>query len=702
MSINAIINNSLTGLFTNQAALGVTSNNIANINTPGYARQVVRQESIVSGSQSGGVRIAGIERIVDKFLVKATYDAEADFSRYQIERSFHDRIQAFLGRPDQNDSLSGKIDDVFKTFSELALNPLSTILKESAVSSIDLFGVEIGGLADNIQKLRLDASNQISDKISLINSIIERIDHINPLIAKETLTGGNPGSLIEKRSQALNELSSLIDISITDTGNNAIQVSTSSGVALVGTVRSKLTYTPPGTVTSSTPFSSIIVHQVDPVTGIILPSTQTLDGDILSGELKGLLVLRDKDLPEIGLELGNLASGFVDEINRIHNLNSAVPAPNFLGGVNSGLLTTDNHNFTGQAEFAVTDTAGNLVQKVTIDFGAIGATLNDVITAVNAGLGGAGTLALNNGVMSLTATNPADGVLIAQVAGNESSRAGRGFSHFFGMNDLVKSRVPAHFETGSVGTDAHGFTAGGSIQIELNNNDGLKVADYILTIGGASYNDLLTDLNASPLSVYATFSLSATGELVMTANPGIGELTPHVKTDSTSRGASGLSLSRFFGLSNQYSTDQAFDLGVVNSISENAGLFALARFDQTAAVGGNSLSVGDQEGALALKSLENTVFNFRKAGGLSQTTTTIGQYSAGLLADLGLRGSLAANFESDNKALKDEIFQKSTDISGVNLDEELSNMIIYQNAYSAAARILNTAQELFDDILRII
>jgi len=702
MSINAIINNSLTGLFTNQAALGVTSNNIANINTPGYARQVVRQESIVSGSQSGGVRISGIERVVDKFLVTSTYAAEADYSRYKIERSFHDRIQAFLGRPDQNDSLSGKVDDVFNAFSELALNPLSTILKESAVSSIDLFGAEIGNLAENIQKLRLDASNQISDKVDLVNSIVERINNINPLIAKETVTGGNPGSLIEKRSQALTELSSLIDISITDTGNNGVQVSTSSGVALVGTVRSELRYTPPGTVTSSTPFSAITVHQVDPVTGNVLPSNQTLDGDILSGELKGLLVLRDKELPEIALELGNLASGFMDEINRVHNLNSSVPAPNFLGGINSGLLATDNHNFTGQAEFAVTDGSGLLVQKVNIDFGVIGPTMNDVITAVNAGLGGAGTMAMSGGVLTLTAANVADGVSISQVAGNESARAGRGFSHFFGMNNLVEARVPAHYETGIAGTDAHGFTPGGTIQVELNNADGIKVSDYVMTIGGATYNDLLTDLNSSPLSLYATFSFSANGELVVTPNPGIGELTSHVKTDSTSRGASALSFSRFFGLSDQYKTDQALDMGVVKPISENAGLFALARFDQTAAVGANSLSVGDQEGALALKSLENSVFNFRQAGGLSATSTSLSQYAAGLLADLGLRGALAENFEGDNKALKDEVVQKSTDISGVNLDEELSNMIIYQNAYSASARILNTAQELFDDILRVI
>ncbi len=702
MSINAIISNSLTGLFTNQSALRTTSSNIANINTPGYARQVVQQEAVVNGSALGGVKISEIVRIVDKFLVKAVQDANADFARFEIENTFHERVQALLGRPDQNNSLSGRIDTVFNAMSELALNPLSSILKESTLAAIDQFGDEIGSLGLQIQNMRTDASNQIAAKVDRVNALTKQIESLNPLITKETLTGGEPGGLIEKRAQNLIELSKIIDLNVTDTGNNAIQVSTSSGIALVGVVRNILQYSPPGTVTSSTPFPPITVNPVDNVTGAIRPSNIQLDGELTSGEIKGLLTLRDKDLPDISLQLGSLASGFADELNRGHNLNTAVPAPNSLTGVNTGLLSTDNHNFTGEAVFAVTDASGDLVAKVNIDFGVTGPSIGDVVTAVNAGLGGAGTMVLANGVLSMSAAVGTNGVSISQVAGNESSRAGRGFSHFFGMNNLVVAKSPSHFETGIVGTDNHGFTAGGTMVLEMNDANGVKLGEFSLVIGGASFDSILASLNASPLNAFATFSFSSTGELISTPNVGIGELKLHVKSDNTSRGATNVPISTFFGIGEALAMDAAVDLKVAKVINDNPNLLSLARFDQTALVGGNALSIGDQTGALALRDLEVATHKFSKAGGLSAATVTLAQYSANLLADLGLRSALAASNLEDNQALSEELTRKSSDFSGVNLDEELGNMVIFQNAYSASARLLNTAKEMFDTILQIV
>lgn len=701
MSINAIINNSLTGLFTNQTALRITSNNIANINTPGYARQVMRQEAIVNGSMPGGVKISGIDRIVDKYLVQATYDAKGEFARYNVESNYQGRIQSLLGRPDQNNSLSGKIDKVFNAMSELALNPLSSILKESALSTINQFGAEIGKLSDAIQSMRQDASNQILEKVDRINALTKRIESLNPLIIKESLTGGEPGALLESRAQALSELSEIVDLNVIDVGNNSVKVNTTSGITLVGVTRSELQYSPPGTVTSATPFPRITVNQVDVVTGLVRPSNIFLDGQLTSGELKGLLNLRDRSLPEIALQLGNMAAGFADELNRVHNMNTAVPAPNNLTGVNTGLLSTDNNNFTGEAVFAVTDASGNLVSKVNIDFSVVGPTIGDVITAVNAGLGGTATMALNNGVLSFTAASGTNGVSISQVAGNESSRGGRGFSQVFGMNNLVEASKPSNYETGVKGTDPHGFNAGDSILIELNDVDGVKLAEFNMTVGGTSFDDILTSLNGSQMGSFATFSLSSNGELIVTPNSGVGEIKLNVKSDGTSRGATNVPMSVFFGIGDTYRMDRAVGLKVRQVIEDNPSQMALARLDQTALVGKNTLSIGDQTGALALKELENVTRFYEKAGGMSATTLTLAQYSANLLADLGLRAALTDSFRNDNQALSDELQRKSADVSGVNLDEELGNMVIFQNAYSASARLLNTAKEMFDVILQM-
>jgi flagellar hook-associated protein 1 FlgK len=192
------------------------------------------------------------------------------------------------------------------------------------------------------------------------------------------------------------------------------------------------------------------------------------------------LDLRDTALENTASELGEFASRVADEINRIHNNNVAFPAPNSLtGSRNSGLLTTDPHNFTGRVTFSVIDPNAPTVDgygvinsvvvdfdanTVTRDFGApVGVPLTsiaDVIAAVNGanGLNGSATLALTNGVMSLTAANANHGVGLIQDATTPSDRAGRGFSHFFGLNDLVTSGSQTFFEHGFVGTDTHQFT----------------------------------------------------------------------------------------------------------------------------------------------------------------------------------------------------------------------------------------------------
>lgn len=703
MTISAIINNSLTGLFTSQAALRTITDNVSNVNTEGYARKVVRLDPKLTGAQGAGVEISGIERVVDKFLVKSTYETQGNAARYELENTFHSRMQALLGRPDVNSSLSGKINDVFNSMSELALNPLSTILKESVVSRIDAFGDEIGMLAENIQVMRLDASTQIAETVTKINGLLERIDFLNPLIVKETVSSGEAGSLMEQRAQALSDLSELIDINIIETGNNRIDVSTKSGLYLIGNTRRELQYNSPGIVSSSTPFPPITVFDVDPTTGSLSTTGLTLDENVNSGELYGLLNIRDNELVAMSEELGSLASSVMNEFNRVHNENVAAPPPNTLTGRNVGALTTDPHNFTGQSVFAVTDSAGNLVNSVTIDFGVTGPNFSDVITAVNASLGGDGTLALTNGVLTLAATNATDGVSISQVAGSESDRAGRGFSEFFGMNDLISARSNGQYETGVAGTDLHGFSGGGTMHLQVKGQGGIDLAEYTLTItAGQTFNDIVSDLNASSLGFYTTFSLGSSGELISTPNAGFDFTRVHVQSDITSRGTTGTTLSDFFGIGNRYLIDAAFEFGVVDRISNDVNLLSLAKFDDTALVGETAISFGDQRGGIALQELENENVNIRKAGGLNAFNSTIGQYAAAVLADFGFRAQLAEGFGEDSKILLGELNQRTQSISGVNVDEELSNMIIYQNAYSSSARMLSVAQELFDEIIGII
>lgn len=271
------------------------------------------------------------------------------------------------------------------------------------------------------------------------------------------------------------------------------------------------------------------------------------------------------------------------------------------------------------------------------------------------------------------------------------------------MNNLVSARSQGVFKTGVLATDPHGFVGGSTINMEVKGEGGTDLANYTMTItAGQTFNDILTDLNASTLSSYMTFSIGSDGEFISTPTAGFSEARIHVKSDSTSRGTSNVPLSDFFGIGDRYKIDAAFDFQVTDRISGIVNQLSLARFDEAAIVGQTAVSFGDQRGGIALQDIENNIVTIEKAGGLNQFNSSLGQYAAAVLADFGFRAQLAEGYGEDSNVLLGEINQRIESISGVNVDEELSNMIIFQNAYSSSARMLSVAQELYDEILGIV
>lgn len=702
MSVSSIMNAALTGLAANQQALRTTANNIANVNTPGYTREVVRFDTRVSEGIVTGVEIGDIKRIVDIFLEDASRIAIADAEQFTIAAEMHSRLQSLLGSPDENTSLSGRLDELFTGLSNLVLDPASPARRQTALSSLEDFATEVVRLAEQLQLLRADASARIVNDVANLNNLLKSVADLNPIIVRETALGGNTGGLEEQRDKALREIAEIIDIRVNRNSDGSIRINTSTGVTLLDSTLYELRYTAPGTVLAETNFGQITIHKIDPVTGAVDAFGQPLDPVIQSGSLRGLLDMRDGTLPDIAISLGELSARVIDQLNAVHNANTAVPAPNVLTGRNVGTLATDTQGFTGDATFVVLGADGGIVNSVAIDFDALGAgaTVNAVITAVNAGLGADGTLALSNGVMTLTATNPADGVAIVQDATDPSSRAGRGFAHFFGMNDLMSAQVPVNFDTGFSTTDAHGFTAGGTINLELRGPGGVIEDSYTLTVTGTTFNDLLNDLNQpANLGALATFSLDAKGALVMTPKTGFEDIAISVVSDNTSRGATGVSLSNLFGMGASFRMNAAKGVKLADPVAQNIQRLSLARVDLTAAAGTPAINVGDANGAMAFEDLINTTIAFSGAGQLSAVSTTLGRYAANFLSNTALLAERADNLNNSSGALRRELETRIANVSGVNMDEELANMVIYQNAFNAAARLIATAQAMFDALL---
>ena len=439
-----------------------------------------------------------------------------------------------------------------------------------------------------------------------------------------------------------------------------------------------------------------------------------LESHLRGGELKGLLRVRDKELVDLQMAFGEFAAGASEALNAAHNQASAVPAPNELTGRNTGLLATDRLNFTGVTHIAIVDANGAVVRNLRVDFNAgqilddqanittFANSIGDFQTALDTALGAEGSVSFQNGIMSLSSDTIGTGVVITDDATTPGQRAGRGFSHTFGLNDLVSHGAPLTYATGLSNADLHGFTAGQTVTFAVRNTDGSIMRRIDMTVGaGTTIATLRADMDTA-LAGYGQTSLDANGRLTITSNnPAVGRVD--VIDDATARGDTSTSLSTLFGLGESLPAERARSLSIRNDIVANPDRLGVAQADLAgAAAGARVLSPGDGRGALGVESAGTKSRTFATAGGLTGQVTSVMDYAARLAGHAGVRAEALDSARAAAESVRKEVADRRMSEEGVNLDEELVNMTTYQQAYAAASRMIQAARDLYDIVLSMV
>lgn len=716
MAVGSILSNALSALQTNQAALNTTSANIANVNTPGYKRRVIEQEALQFGSTSAGVGIAEIRRIAATFLAREALKVTSDAARYATEAKVHDSLQGLFGRPDQNSSFTGRLDRVFATVADLSIDPTSVIRRSTLLGDLDGLAGTVSALAGQIQAIRFDVDQQVTATVTAINEALRQIDGLNPLVQRELISGGDAAGLRDQRDQAVRRLAEFMDVRVTEQESGKLYVSTPDGVPLVTEHLHQLDYTPPGPVSSVTIFDPVMVRRVDPTTGALSAQGTNLEEHLNSGTLRGLIDMRSSVLPDIARQVGEFARQVADALNAEHNNSTAVPPRQILTGRNTGLIAGDAHGFTGKTTVSVVAGSGALVSRVDVDFdtntysvdggGPVafgGTTLGDLVAAINAGLGANGSASLTNGVLTVQASGAGNGIAITQDATTPSARAGRGFAHFFGLNDIFEATAPLHYETGLSASDAHGFSSGQTFHLLLRGPNGQTAIDYTHTIAAGTVGDLVNALNASGtgLGGFVTFALDANGRMTATPTSAFPGYRIEIVDDNTTRGTTGLTVTELFGLGDNAQMDHAAGFSLRADLKGNPDRLAVSRLDLTAssAPGDLVLGAGDNRGALALSAVQSNARAIAPAGSLGALNTTLGTYAGTLLANAGHLAQRSDQSRDENETLKTSINERIEAVQGVNLDEELANMMLYQQSYNAAARLITASNEIFEALI---
>jgi len=708
LSLNGIMSSALSALQANSAALRVVSNNVANVNTPNYARRVVDLQTLSAGGQLAGVDISDIQRVVDQYLNQESLSAGASSASYDAQSGIFDQINALLGSPGDGTALTSQLSNVFSALGQAALSPTASSSQTSVLGSLQDLANSISSMSSSLSGLQQQTDTQVATSVGSANTLIKQIYDLNAQIKTETASGVTDSALADQRDTALQSLSQLIDVRTVQQADGSTSVMTEDGTSLVGgSTYAQISYTAGG---SGGVYQPVTIQNVNGQSGQPVGPAQALDPHLQGGQIEGLITMRDGTLADLQNELGSFAQGVALSFNAQHNANSAYPPPTTLDGRDTGLIVGDALNFTGKTNIAVTDSSGNVVSKIAVDFTAgtlsvdggaatsFTATIGGFTEALNTALGSNGTATFADGKLSLAATG-SNGLVVQDDASTPATRGGYGFSQFFGLNDLFQSSAPSVLSTGLSASDASGLNTGGEIDLQLKgpNGDIAKSGSVTIT-AGMTVGDVVSALNTA-MGGAESFTLNADGSITTSPSSNYTGYQLQVSKDTTQRGTTGISFSQLFGVGANQTALQAANFSVTSAIAGDSSRLAFGQADLSAS--GPIVGSDDSSGLTALQNLQTSRQSFAKVGALGQQVTSLGNYAAALYQDVSTRGSAVASNKTaqDNRLTEAQSRQSST--SGVSLDEELSNMVIYQQAYSAGARMLNVVDQLYTTLLQI-
>jgi flagellar hook-associated protein 1 FlgK len=713
VSLNAITGSALSGLSTASAALNVVSNNVANVNTAGYARRVVNEQTLSAGGQLMGVDIASIQRVADQFLQQETLSAQGSASQYDTMANLFSQLNSLLGAPGDNQSLATGLTNISSAFATASQAPTAAASYTGVANSLSDMASDISSASSTISSLQSQIDSQVVSSVSSTNSLIQQIYNLNQQIKTATAQGDTSSALLDQRDTDLGTLSQTMGITVTPQADGSDNVSTTDGVNLVSNTYATLSYA--GGAQNGT-YGNIQIQDTNPQNGQLIGQATALDPHLSGGTLAGLITMRDSTLGGLAQALGNFATATETAYNAQSNANAASPPPTSLTGRDTGLLSTDALNFTGQTTIAVTDSSGNLVSRIDVNFSgtppslsvnggastAIGTTIGSFTTALNTALGSNGTASFTNGQLSISA-NGSNGVVVQDSATSPTSRGGTAFSQFFGLNDLFQSSASSIPATGLSASDASGLAAGGAISLNLKGPDGDIVKQVsVTTTAGMSIGQVVSALN-SAMGGAATFTLNSDGSISTSTSALYPNYQLNVTGDTTQRGNTGVSFTQMFGIGANTLANAAANFSVTSTVANSPQSIGLATPTITAStvVGDTVVSGGDNSGAIALQNVPTNSVSFAAAGGMAAQTSSLSNYAAAFYQELSTQSNAVTNAQTTQDDRLQEAQTRQSSESGVNLDEELTNLTTYQQAYSASARMLTVVDQLYTTLLQI-
>lgn len=319
MALVSGLTSALSGMHVAQSQISLVSSNLANVDTEGYTRKTAAQQSNVLAGYGAGVKLNRADRVVDQSLLRSYLVANSLNGSLNKSADYLSKTETMLGSPQNNNSVATNVADLQSSFETLATDVTSSANRYSLVTDAMNLTNRLNSISTEIQSLRGDADLEIQEICGAVNSQLDSIANLNNQIVKyKALNYDGAADLEDQRDQALKTLSGYIDISYYTRDNGEVVVQTKGGIALLDKDPHHLSH---GAVARAATDISYANGNINP----ILVDNQDITARVQSGELKGLIDVRDSILPSLQTQLDELAGIMKESINDIHNQGTSFP-----------------------------------------------------------------------------------------------------------------------------------------------------------------------------------------------------------------------------------------------------------------------------------------------------------------------------------------------------------------------------------------
>ncbi len=402
LGLNASLNTATQALAAQSSALAISNNNIANLNTPGYSRQIVNlsAEALIQGgtSQDNGVSFGGFTSVRDQVLQLGIQQKTSDASSLSSQSASLSQINnAFSGT---ESGLGAAISTFFSSFSALSATPTDAAARQAALSAAGQLTDAFHQAASVFSTAQGNADSTVASTVAQINQLTKQIADLNGQLSTVQGSGHDGGSTQDQRDQLTTQLAGLVGVSSIQTDQNpTLTLSNGSPLAI-----------------NDAAFTLQVSRGTDGQMHILDNQGKDITSTLTGGTLGGALTLRDQTVPQFSDTLNQFASQFASAMNTAqasgYDQTGAGGQPLFsLGSNGIGAAASISVALSSGSSLALssdgaggssgnvsnilavqtqalpsgqspTDTYAALVQKV----GTAGSTANSELTATNAAL----------------------------------------------------------------------------------------------------------------------------------------------------------------------------------------------------------------------------------------------------------------------------------------------------------------------------